>query len=238
MAKSSREGLLRKVRSVAFMACFCGLQCHAPAQQDGSSDCVPPEYRRLPNLAHVSAPSPTELVNQLRSSEAQVRVEALKLVSVPPLFLTLKDQNGDDWTKASEARLLYGRYRDDGDLALVAIRLQKAWTFASVLLRTESRWKRIGLFSCWCKYEANPLEGFIEFRPVLHWPQTDILVHDSGGGSGVSGRTLNIFRIRNDRLEKIYSATDKVENCHPTENIIAVQISGLTAGPSGGYRYR
>ena len=171
-----------------------------------------------PNLPHLAAPSPTELLNQLLSPDAAIRVKALTLVAVAPLFLmTRTPGGGDDWTVPSEARLFFGHYQNDNDMAVVAVNIHQ-YTWASVLLRGASGWERIGRFVCWCRYESNPMEGFIELRPVLHWPQTEILVHDSGGGSGLYTRNLSVYRIRNSRLEQIFDTEDKRVDGHPTQN--------------------
>jgi hypothetical protein len=194
-------------------ACLFATHWSTLAQQN------PAEYHALPNLAPVRTPSPSELLNQLLSPQFEVRVQALKLVNVPPLFLTLKDQNGQNWTKVSEARLLYGHYREGRDLAIIALKMEMMGSmFASVLLRRESTWERVGLFTSCCKYDSNPLDGFIRLRPVLQSAQTDILVHQSDSASGASFSDLSIFRVRNNRLENIYKTRDKVVNCHPTGN--------------------
>ncbi len=169
------------------------------------------------NLRHVPVPSPTSFLNQLLSSDAQVRIKALQLVGVSDLFLQQKTFNGENWTIVSQARLLYGHYMEDRDLAVIVLQMQD-YAWASVLLRNSSGWLRIGVFNCWCKYESNPLEGFIELRPVLQWPQTEILVHESGGGSGLYDRFFRIFRLQNSKLTKIYETSDKKDDCHPTQN--------------------
>ncbi len=187
------------------------------SQQRTSVQGNSPEPDTSPNLAHVAAPPPTDFLKQLLSPDAEVRVKALKLVDVTPLFLKVKALDGEDRTRVSQARLLYGRYREDGDLAIVAVQLHE-FTWASVLLHSSSGWERIGRFSCWCKYESNPLEGFVEFRSVLGSPATEIIAHDSGGGSGFWARFLTLFRLQNGRLEKIFDTTDKATDCHPTQN--------------------
>jgi hypothetical protein len=171
----------------------------------------------LVNLPHVAVPSPTEFLNQLLSPDSQVRIKALQLVGVSKLFLMQKTATGEDYTISSQARLLYGRYLQDRDLAVIVLQMHDT-DWASVLLRDSSGWERIGILNCWCRYDSNPLEAFVGLRSIAQQPQTQILVHESGGGTGLYDRTLTVFALRNGKLKTIYGTRDRTIDCHPTQN--------------------
>lgn len=177
----------------------------------------PYETSSLANSRHIAVPPPDEFLNQLLSRDPQVRVRALKMMGVSEPFLTQTTATGEDYTTISAARLFYGHYSEDRDLAVIALQMHDT-DWASVLIHSSLGWEQIGVFNCWCRYEVNPLEGFIELRSVLRWPQTDVLVHESGGGSGLYTRELSVFHIQRRQLEQIYETTDKREDCHPTQN--------------------
>jgi len=208
----------------------------SPASELASAQAKVSQTTSPPNLPPVAVSPPDQLLRQILSPDSQVRVRALKVMGVSQLFFTPKTETGEDYTITTGARLLYGHYSKDQDLAVIALQMHDS-TWAAVLIRRSSAWERIGIFGCCCKYEANPLEGFVELRPVLSYPQTDILVHDTGGGTGLYDRRFSVFHLQRGHLEKIYDTTDKRRDCYPTDDYctlteVKLEFSRLSETPA------
>jgi len=156
--------------------------------------------------------SPETVVHDLRSKDAAVRLKAMRLVGVNEDFF------GTGGTPA-EIDLRYTTFGlDDQTVAVITVE-QSSFQYAAVAILRAGTWTRLGVFECWCKYEA-PLDDFVHVAPVVLGQRLElqIMVRASGGGTGLYGQTEAWFRPRNGILEPVLSFTSRQRSCElPSE---------------------
>lgn len=98
--------------------------------------------------------------------------------------------------------------------------------YVAVAIPKGAGWERIGIASCWCKYDLNPLREFLELRPVgdSTSPRFELVLRDSGGGTGIYEQTETHFRVYNGKLRKVISFQGARRWCRPTAPIIPCEV--------------
>lgn len=70
-------------------------------------------------------------------------------------------------------------------------------------------WQVVGKFNSWWRFEAADAESFLEFRETVTPGVKDVIVRHRGGGTEISGTTLDIYRLRNGVLELVLSVMEQ-----------------------------
>jgi hypothetical protein len=87
---------------------------------------------------------------------------------------------------------------------------------------TATGWKRLALFSCWCKYDmpidADALSLFVSFHRVLETSEQsprhfELVLHGSGGGTGTYSQSEAHYRIHAGRLVNVLSFDNRTWHC-------------------------
>jgi hypothetical protein len=156
--------------------------------------------------------SPEAVVHDLRSKDAAVRLKAMRLVGVNEDFFSTGGT-------PEEIDLRYTTFGfDDQTVAVITVE-QSSFQYAAVAIPRAGTWARLGVFECWCKYEA-PLDDFVHVAPVVSGQRLElqIMVRASGGGTGQYEQTEAWFRPRNGILEPVLSFTSRQRSCElPSE---------------------
>jgi hypothetical protein len=181
---------------------------------------------------HVSWTSPESLLVDLRSANDEMRLKALKLAG-------LSDQQAHQaiWSDGHSepakviaqsvvtprrTQLMYAAIGDDArQQAIIAIDDGGQSLFAAVAVQNGNTWERIAVISCWCKYDMNwNQDGLAEFVSLRQSPETgspkpthyELVVHSSGGGTGVYSQTEAHFRVYRNELRSAISFTSAYRN--------------------------
>ncbi|MGB2623280.1 MAG: hypothetical protein WA857_11825 [Candidatus Acidiferrum sp.] len=183
----------------------------------------------------ISWPAPELIVENLRSKNPQVRLEALRLLGV-------EEEQAHDalWSQTSPSKttgetvvtpdqieLTYAALGDDmTQQALIALQLsKKQLTFAAIATPKAKGWERVAVFYCWCKYEMyrgrNSLAEFVQLRPVpggaAETPERfELVLRASGGGTGIYTQNEAHFRIHNGRIDRLIDFVSRSRSCDPT----------------------
>lgn len=164
---------------------------------------------------HAAWTSPESLVRSLRSDDDDVRSRALRAFGYPEAEIK------DEIPKPDEIELRYSAIGDDATLeAIASITVRGVMAYAAVAVPKANRWERIGTFSCWCKYENDPIHSFVDVGrgPGGAWPE--LILRPSGGGTGEYGRDEVHFRVHNGVLRKVMSFVSFRRSCEPPDPCI------------------
>jgi len=185
---------------------------------------------------HVQWPTPESLVNDLRSKNDSVRLNALRL-----LGFNEQEANTTIWAQTSPTKVIgeavvtpdqieleYAALGEDAtQQAILAVHAtQKQLTFAAVAVPRPQGWERIAVFDCWCKYEMylgqNALAESVQVRPAPDpSPSTpehfELILRASGGGTGIYTQNEGHFRIRDNELHNVLSFVSRRRACPPSE---------------------
>jgi len=171
-------------------------------------------------LGHVHAdwPAPETLLQDLRSADDETRLKALTLLGVThsevpvdadpktgsPAKTIVKD--------VDESELRYGSLgASDDQQAIVGANIGSD-LYGAVAIQTPKGWQRIANFYCWCRYESGDLlAGFI--RVEYADEGNELVVHASGGGTGLYVQNEYRFRIHEGELKTVLSFTSRFRGC-------------------------
>jgi hypothetical protein len=160
--------------------------------------------------AHVPWPTPESLTKSLQTDDAQTRIRALVQMGVPEEGLARIGE------KPSEVELRYASFGTNHEqLAIVAVRIAPM-LFGAVAVQKRGVWHRVADFSCWCKYETGDLVG--NFIQVESGPDggSELVLHASGGGTGVYTQNEARFRYYHGELHLVFSFVSRFRTCDPT----------------------
>lgn len=184
------------------------------------------------NVHRVAWPSPESLVNQLQSKKQEVRLKALKLLGAHRPWIKVWSQTspsrviGKRVVAPDQVRLTYaslgaGPTQD----AVIAVDLEQTQTvLAAVAIPKKSGWERIGVSSCWCKYEMyldrDVLATTVQMRPAPDNPAAgrrfELVLRASTGGTGTYTQHEDHFRIWHGDLQAVISFESRHLSCDPT----------------------
>lgn len=160
--------------------------------------------------AHSGWPAPENLVRDLRAGDDHVRLRALLQLGVPKSATTIREA-------PDEVLLRYASLGTDFDeQAIVAVSAGGAMLFGAVAVQENGVWQRIANFSCWCKYERGDLLGnFIQIESAPDG-RSELVLHASGGGTGVYSQDEAHFRYHRGELRLVLSFVSQFRECDPT----------------------
>jgi hypothetical protein len=78
-----------------------------------------------------------------------------------------------------------------------------------VLDLVDSEWREVAKFGSWWRFEEADAERFLEFRETVAHDVKDIIVRYRGGGTEVSGTTLEVHRLRKGVLVNVLSVKEQ-----------------------------
>jgi hypothetical protein len=167
---------------------------------------------------HVDWPTPETLIKELRSTDDQVRLKALELLGVreSKVPVPADPKTGSPATvivkEVEESELRYATLGPgDDQQAIVAANIGSD-LYGAVVVQTPKGWQRIANFYCWCRYEdGDLLAGFIqvEYADSAY----ELVVHASGGGTGLYAQSEFRFRIHHGELKTVLSFTNQYREC-------------------------
>ena len=203
-----------------FFCCFAG-QAQWPGVEfkpDAGTGSLRSRYDRA------TWASPESVVRDLRSADVGTRAKALRLFGYPEAEM-------QDVPKPDQIELRYAAIGDDATLQAIAAITVGAMAYAAVAVPEKDRWERIGTFFCWCKYEEDPLHEFVDVRLAgfsnRFW--SELVLHPSGGGTGVYGKDEVHFRVHDGALRKVISFEGFLRTCPPSPCTVAARsFSGNT----------
>ncbi|HUA00105.1 MAG TPA: hypothetical protein VMB02_07225 [Candidatus Aquilonibacter sp.] len=167
---------------------------------------------------HVDWPAPETLLRDLRSTDDQTRFKALTLLGVKhPGFPVDADPKTGSPAKtivrdADESELRYGSLGASNDQeAIIGVDIGPD-LYGAVAIQTLKGWQRIANFYCWCRYEnGDLLAGFIHVEYADEG--NELVVHASGGGTGLYVQDEYRFRVHEGELKTVLSFTSRFREC-------------------------
>jgi hypothetical protein len=85
--------------------------------------------------------------------------------------------------------------------------------FGAVAAHKGRSWQRIAKFSCWCKCEGGDLlGGFVNVEPSPDG-YSELILHASGGGTGLYARDEVHFRYYEGELRVVFDFQDQFDEC-------------------------
>jgi len=193
-----------KVRSsghLLLLALFvCGLvQASANAEEDLGFANVAHE--------HVSWPNPEDLLRNLHSTNEQARTSAFPLMGIA-------DQGMPDGIP-QRVDLLYALIGGGPDQQAIVTVSDGQYAWGAVAVVNKGKWIRIASFSCWCKYDLDAVPGsFVQIQLGAE-ARAELVIHASGGGSGIYSQDEAHFRIVNGELQSVLHFVSRERNCSP-----------------------
>lgn len=156
---------------------------------------------------HAEWPSPETLVRNLRSLDNAARRNALLMIGVP-------NEGANSWVP-NEVELRYAALgtTEDKQAILTVWAPSGDMLYGAVAARKGHVWMRIANFSCWCKYEGGDLlSDFVKIEPGPDG-YSELIVHASGGGTGLYVRDEVHFRYYEGELRLVFSFQDRFDEC-------------------------
>jgi hypothetical protein len=166
--------------------------------------------------AHVAWPTPETVVRDLRSEERGIRTNALKLLGLPV-------EQAIHFDGVDQIDLKYVALGEDSEQQAVLCVQRDSLTYAAVVAPHGSGWERIALFECWCKYDTdNALGRFVQIHPTADG-RNELVVHDSGGGTGLYEQTESHYRVRHADIRRVLSFESRRRSC-PGEGPCEIRV--------------
>jgi hypothetical protein len=190
----------------------------------------------LINREHVAWPSPESLLTDLRSSDPAVRLKPLVLAGLDDqqAHETVWSSGNDSPAKVVDRAVITpGRIQltyaplgsDTSKQAILAFEDRSLGsTYAAVAVLTKHGWERVAAMNCWCKYDMklgqDMLAEFISLRPAPENPAAfqplELVVHSSGGGTGIYTQYEAHFRIFRGELHQTLQFVSRFRSNDPT----------------------
>jgi hypothetical protein len=175
--------------------------------------------------------SPESIVIGLRSSNEQIRLDALSLLGFSedqahwPVWSQTTPSRiiGSKVVAPGQIRLTYAALGDSAvQQAILAVYIEETQTASlAVAVPMDGGWQRIAFVNCACKYMTGPdvLTNFVRLEPApksgAESPQRfEMVLHGSGGGTGLFVQTESRFRIHKGKLSRVLSMTSVNQNCN------------------------
>ena len=129
---------------------------------------------------HAVWPSPESVLRDLNSREEVVRESALFLIGLDrsqaeeAVFeqdssFTKPKIIGQRVITVDIAELRYAALGEDTTRQAILSVQSGPMAFVAVVVPKAKEWQRIASFSCWCKYEKNPLHEAVFLAPLALW---------------------------------------------------------------------
>ena len=175
----------------------------------------------------VSWPAPETIVHDLLSSDDETRLKALRLLGLADQEAHTTEWSGGQSSKVAVAtpdrvQLTYAALgRDNTRQAVLAISSDQMM-YAAVATPNSNGWTRIAVFGCWCKYDIGDLSEFVQVRPSIPDAEEsfriqerfELVMHGSGGGSGIYVQNEAHFRVDGGKLRRVLSFVSRTVECN------------------------
>jgi hypothetical protein len=199
------------MQMIRFALCAVALVFAVPLRSPIQTE-TPNEEPDLGSLifdrTEVVSPAPESLVKDLRSEDDARLTKALGLLGIPQRQLPSAAEIPE------EVQLRYAALgTDQTEQAIISVNMPPM-LFGAVVARKKDGWRRIASFSCWCKYESDDLLG--DFVKVDSGTRTELVLHASGGGTGIYSQTEARFRYYRGELKLVFSFISNQRECDPT----------------------
>ena len=178
---------------------------------------------------------PETVTMGLRSPNEAVRLRALSLLGVTDeeshealwSDKTPSTRIGQRVVAPDQVKLMYASLGNDAtQYAILAVLLRSKQLTLAAVAAPDHRggWKRLATLECWCKYELSSgrdaLSTFVSLIPVSgsstppeHY---ELVVHASGGGTGIYVRNEAHFRVRDGELRRVIAFASRQRSCPPS----------------------
>ena len=158
----------------------------------------------------VAWPAPDEVLSDLRSQEDQKRLRALTLLGVDQV------QQRKVVAEVDDAMLRYAQLGDvtNDQQAILTAEIGYDYEYVAIATKKNGSWSRIGATSCWCKYERGDLLAnfaHVEYSPATADPE--LVIHSSGGGTGLYEQSELRYRLRNNKLILVAAFLSREMSC-------------------------
>ena len=178
---------------------------------------------------HAVWPSPESVLRDLNSRQEAVRERALFLIGLDRAQAeeAVFEQNSNSTTPkiigqrvimVDIAELRYAALGEDTTQQAILSVQSGPMAFVAVAVPKGKVWERIANFSCWCKYEKNPLREAVSLAPEALGSPTEpqrfeLVLRASSGGTGVYTQQEGHYRIRNGvELHQVLSFISRYAN--------------------------
>jgi hypothetical protein len=177
---------------------------------------------------HAAWPSPESVVLDLDSHEDLVRRNALSLVGLDENQINelVYDQSSNSTTPKTTGKrvvtidvveLRYAALGENATLHAIVSVQSGPMAYAAVAVPKSKGWDRIASFSCWCKYETNPVAEAISLAPTGLWSEAEprsfeLVLRTSGGGTGVYTQDEGHYRVHQNELRQVLSFVSRYYN--------------------------
>jgi hypothetical protein len=142
---------------------------------------------------------PLTLYRDLMSSSKDERTRTLRRLG----------DNFSEIEQPEDTRLYALNLDSDPDLEYVLeAKVAFAATIAWVFKKGPEGWWMVGTFNYSWHWDPNQAERFIEFREIVTYGRKEIIVRDTGGGTGLAETRLAIYRMNNGFLYRVFETTE------------------------------
>jgi hypothetical protein len=161
---------------------------------------------------HVPWPSPESVERDLRSNDDAVRLKALELLGVSHPRYEASDHSMIVIGPPEGLEIRYASLGTDNEQQAIVAADLGAMFYGAVVTLKGNRWERIAAFSCWCKYERGDVLG--SFLQIQLGSQGDeLVVHTSGGGTGIYEQYEGRFRLYRGELRSVFHFVSRYQEC-------------------------
>ena len=176
---------------------------------------------------HAVLPSPESVLHDLNSSNDTVREKALFLIGLDhdQAETVVFEQNQTSGTAPKVigrhvitidiAELKYAALGEDTIQQAILSVQSGPMVFVAVALPSGTNWERVASFSCWCKYEKNPLREAVSLAPFgqsSEQLQFELVLRTSAGGTGVYSQQEGRYRVHERNLRQVLSFVSRYAN--------------------------
>lgn len=162
-----------------------------------------------PEPARRIAVDPASAFNDLFSPSLETRQRAFHQLGITSRDHTTEPSELDD------GRMYRVNIDDDKDLEVVLL-LDLGFSEGTRVLvfdRSQSQWRCIGEFTEWYMWDSGKAEAMLSLREIVDYGTKDLLIRTSGGGTDIAiARDLDIYRMFNGRLYKVFSCNEEFEH--------------------------
>ena len=158
----------------------------------------------------VAWPAPETVLADIRSPDDQKRLHALIILGVDQV------QQSKVVPEVDGAMLRYVQLANptDDQQAVLTAQIGYVYEYVAIATKKNGSWSRIGTASCWCKYERGDLLAnfaHVEFAPANADPE--LVIHSSGGGTGLYEQSELRYRLRNNKLILVAAFLSREMSC-------------------------
>ena len=146
-------------------------------------------------------------------------------------------QLGNEYTVASETIEASIRAVNlDADVELEYVLIAKGFppdVMAYVFDKDERGWWVIGEFTYRAPYDPNEEDRFFELREIVRYGRKDLMVRDTGHGTGIIEIHLSIYRMNNGSLYRIFQVSQDRKSSDPGNAVTEIEHRDISFPEQG-----